>query len=244
MLGCPNVLTRCLLLLACAAPATTFKVPANGLVGRTAAAGSSTPLMLLNLAPPLPLRGLWDPSAPPKKEVLYEGRTQVDFQMETLHLTKRRVSGGVQVDASPQAIWEVLTAYERMPETIPNILSNVVTRDAASGRVTIEQESLLSNRLNLITSMVLEAVEVREAQQLELRRVSGHGFLEFEGKYTLTPRGGGTYLAYSVEMTPCPIFPLPLVERKIRKEVPKMLTAVAAAAQQAEAQLAPGAPRV
>ena len=41
----------------------------------------------------------------------------------------------------------------------------------------------------------------------------GHGFLEFEGKYTLRPRpdGSGTYLSYSVELVPCPIFPLPMV---------------------------------
>merc|ERR1719506_3624508 len=58
--------------------------------------------------------------------------------------------------------------------------------------------------------MVLEAVEDRDRWEMTLRRVSGHGFLEFEGKYTLTPRAGGaTYLSYSVELVPCPIFPLP-----------------------------------
>ena len=60
-----------------------------------------------------------------------------------------------------------------------------------------------------------------------LQRVSGHGFLEFEGQYSLSPRpDGSTYLGYSVELVPCPIFPLPLVEQKIRKEVPKMLAAM------------------
>ena len=42
---------------------------------------------------------------------------------------------------------------------------------------------------------------------------------------------GSTYLSYEVELVPCPIFPLPLVERKIRKEVPRMLASVGAAAQ-------------
>jgi len=165
-------------------------------------------------------------------EVLYDGGTPVDFEMETVHITKRRCSGGVLLrHTSPEAIWKVLTNYECLPDVVPNILSNVVTRDGATGRVTIQQDSLLSSRLNLITSMVLEAVEDRDARQVTLRRVSGHGFLEFEGKYTLTPRpGGATYLSYAVTLVPCPIFPLPLVERKIRKEVPKMLCAVGAAA--------------
>merc|ERR1719183_2211152 len=163
-------------------------------------------------------------------EVLYEGRQAVDFQMETLHLTKRRCSGGVLIDASPEDIWAVITDYDRLPEVVPNILSNAVTRNGATGRVTIQQESLISTRLNLITSMNLEAVEDRDRWEMTLRRLSGHGFLEFVGKYQLTPRAGGTYLSYSVELVPCPIFPLPLVERKIRKEVPKMLAAVSDAA--------------
>ena len=183
--------------------------------------------------PPLApsLGGLWPGAQSSGPEVLYEGGTAVDFHMETLHLTKRRVSGGVLVHAPPGAIWDVLTNYERMPDFIPNILSNIVTRETANGNVRIMQDSLLSTRLNLRTSMDLEAVESPDQWMMQLRRLSGHGFLEFEAVYQLAPRAdGSTYLSYSVELVPCPIFPLPLVERKIRKEVPKMLTAVAAVA--------------
>ena len=42
---------------------------------------------------------------------------------------------------------------------------------------------------------------------------------------------GSTYLSYTVELIPCPIFPLPLVEEKIRKEVPRMLVALRDAVQ-------------
>ena len=78
--------------------------------------------------------------------------------------------------------------------------------------------------------MRLQAVEDPGQRELLIRRLSGHGFLEFEGRYNLLARADGkTSLSYSVELTPCPVFPLPLVEKKIRKEVPKMLSAVAAA---------------
>ena len=53
-----------------------------------------------------------------------------------------------------------------------------------------------------------------------------------QGVYTLVPRGSSVYLQYQVELVPCPIFPLPVVEAKIRKEVPKMLAAVRDAATQ------------
>merc|ERR1719488_147394 len=108
---------------------------------------------------PQPTPSLFPPFFAPSPEVLYEGGTPVDFQLETLHLTKRRVSGGVLVSASPEAIWSVITDYEAMPDIIPNILSNIVNRDPASGCVTIEQESLLSTRMNLVVSMALQAVE-------------------------------------------------------------------------------------
>ena len=185
--------------------------------------------MLLRLgAPPVP--GVWSPFAP-RAETMFEDGYRIDFQMETLHLTKRRCSGGISVRASPDAVWKVLTAYERMPDIIPNIISNKVTRDERAGRVTIAQESLLSNKMQLQVDMELEAIENRDRWTLSLRRLSGHGFLQFEGTYKLEPRADGTtYLNYVVELVPCPIFPLPLVERKIRKEVPKMLSAVATVA--------------
>jgi len=214
---------------------TSALVPRSRAAVGTAAATSrvTAASMLFELRAPMG-GGLLPPLFSPGRqgpEVLYENGVPVDFHMQTLHLTKRRVSGGISVPAGPEATWAVLTAYESMPEVVPNILSNHVTRDAVSGRVTIQQESLLSNRMNLRTSMTLEAMEQRDAWTMALSRLSGHGFLEFRAEYRLTPRPDGTtYLAYEVELVPCPIFPLPLVERKIRKETPKMLMAVRAAA--------------
>ena len=174
----------------------------------------------------------WSVASAPRPESIMEGGHRIDFLMESLHLTKRRCSGGISVRAPPEAIWKIITAYERMPDVIPNIISNIVTRDETGLRgVRIDQEALLSRKMNLRTSMTLEAVEEPNRWTLALHRISGHGFLSFEGRYQLQPRADGTtYLSYVVELVPCPIFPLPLVERKIRKEVPKMLSAVADAA--------------
>ena len=193
------------------------------------AQGLGSPRMVLGLPrPPTPFAG-W-PMAGRGPERLRDGGTWIDYQMESLHITKRRVSGGIVVEAPAQAIWDVLTAYEQLPEVVPNVLSNVVTRHP-DGAVTIEQSSLLSRRLNLVTEMTLKVEADEEARSLVLTRTAGHGFLEFVGSYTLQPQANGaTYLQYMVELVPCPIFPLPIVETKIRKEVPKMLLAVRDAA--------------
>lgn len=188
---------------------------------------TSAPAMLLEL-PRAADPWRWGSAARP--EVIYEGRTRIDFLMETLHLTKRRVSGSVTVDASADDVWSCITDYERQPDFIPSIVSHTVTRDESGKGAIVEQVSLLSRKMNLRTQMRLQAVENRDALELQLRRITGHGFLEFEGQYNLVPRADGkTALTYSVELVPCPIFPLPLVEQKIRKEVPKMLAALAGA---------------
>merc|ERR1719478_1189401 len=100
-----------------------------------------------------PGRGLIPGFLQPMPESIAEGDTRIDYQMERIHLTKRRVSGGIVVEAPPEAVWACLTAYEQLPEIVPNILSNDVTR-----------------------------------WELTLSRIAGHGFLEFEGVYTLQPR--------------------------------------------------------
>ena len=185
---------------------------------------AAQPRMVLGL--PSPPTGAWPFAASSgRPERLREGDAWIDYQMESVGLTKRRVSGGITVEAPAEAIWRVLTAYEQLPDVVPNIISNEVTR-RPDGSVSIAQSSLLSRRLDLKTDMTLEVEADDAAKKLVLRRVSGHGFLEFVGSYTLKPQGGSTYLQYNVELVPCPIFPLPLVETKIRKEVPKMLQAV------------------
>jgi len=172
--------------------------------------------------------GFWTPA--PKPEVMHVGRSRVDFMMQSLGVTRRRVSGGLLVDAPADVIWQCLTNYEELPDFIPNILSNRVVRDK-NGAIRIDQTSLLSRRLGLRTQMTLEAIESSNNRKLVLRRLSGHGFLEFEATYALQDGvGGKTYLSYQVELVPCPIFPLNLVEAKVRKEVPKMLVAFSDAA--------------
>ena len=79
-------------------PTASLRAPMAAPAPRSPLRAARTPVaprMVLGLplgAPP-GLGTLFGGSAGP--EVLYDGRTPVDFEMETLHLTKRRCSGGV-----------------------------------------------------------------------------------------------------------------------------------------------------
>ena len=237
MLPSRRSLTAAMLLL-WAGPSASWSAPAASAALRAGetrpavAARAAGLTMALNL-PQLgqrPGRGLIPGFLQPMPESIAEGDTRIDYQMERIHLTKRRVSGGIVVEAPPEAVWACLTAYEQLPEIVPNILSNEVTRHD-DGRVSIEQVQLISRRMKLETEMTLDAQADAARWELTLSRIAGHGFLEFEGVYTLQPRADGTtYLRYVVELVPCPLFPLPLVEDKIRREVPRMLVSVRDAA--------------
>ena len=174
-----------LLLLLSATPSRAFTLQ-SALHGAacpaaTASVATSEPrcstAMVFGLPSPV---GSLDPRAQSSKEILYHKGARIDFEWQRLGLTRRRVSGGVAVSAPVDDIWRVLTAYEQLPEIIPNILSNKVTRPPNGGNAIIDQTSLLSRRLKLQTEIGLEAIEEPDARRLTLRRLSGHGFLEFE----------------------------------------------------------------
>merc|ERR1719456_1374382 len=54
----------------------------------------------------------WSWNTDSKPEIMYEGGSRVEFLMETIHLTKRRVSGSVIVDAPAKDVWACITDYE------------------------------------------------------------------------------------------------------------------------------------
>mmetsp|Transcript_41411 Transcript_41411/g.90939 ORF Transcript_41411/g.90939 Transcript_41411/m.90939 type:complete len:237 (+) Transcript_41411:99-809(+) len=208
---------------------SAFTIPKTGGVCLTPSVSSSSPSMLMDL----PARGPFGHPLFESVSSQAEQRTDtpwVDFSMEFVHFTKRRVKGGLRVDANVEDVWRLLNSFEKLPDIIPSIISHAVTR-RGDGSILIDQVSLLSRRLNLQTQMRLLASPSDDQRSLRLQRLSGHGFLEFDAVYTLEEKSDGTtYLSYSVDLVPCPIFPLPVVEQKIKKEVPRMLTALRDAA--------------
>ncbi|KAJ1637620.1 hypothetical protein T492DRAFT_951061 [Pavlovales sp. CCMP2436] len=157
------------------------------------------------------------------------GDADVDFSTTLINFgLGLKSTGSVSIEAPVEIVWNLVTDYERHPEFIPNILASKVER--VGNQVVLNQRGLLSNKLKLRCDMRLEVTE-RRLVELKLQRISGHGFMDFRARYQFNALpDGNCRLAYEVQAMPCPIFPMPLVANKVRKEVPRMLSALRAKA--------------
>ena len=72
------------------------------------------------------------------KEVKTIGGVDVNIKLENLGGSRRRISGGLAIEAPPRAIWDVLTNYNCLNEYIPNIAASGAVLQP-NGRVRIEQ---------------------------------------------------------------------------------------------------------
>lgn len=157
------------------------------------------------------------------------GDANVDFSTKLVDFgLGLKSAGSVTIEAPIGVVWDLVTDYERHPEFIPNILASKLER--AGNQLVLNQRGLLSNKLRLQVDMRL-AVTERYHTELKLQRLSGHGFMDFKASYTFTALpGDNCRLAYEVQAVPCPIFPMPIVQNKVKKEVPRMLSALRAKA--------------
>lgn len=171
-------------------------------------------------------------SVGPRARPLARATGAASVCIHTVGPRKRQVVGGLLMPGStPEAVWSVLTDYERLPDIIPSIVAHNVTR-APTGDVWIDQDARLSSTAGLTTRMRLRATEDRASGRVALRRVEGKELLEFECHYAIEERPGGTYVRYCSRLRPCSLYPLSLVEYKLRKEVPEMLRAIAEASRE------------
>ena len=102
--------------------------------------------------------------------------------------------------------WEVLTAYNRFTEFVPNLdESRIVSRDGV--HAVVEQKG--SARFLFFTYPIEVRLAVTEhpRQRIESRAIAGN-FRELHSVYTLEPREGGARLRYHGRLVPD--FQLPL----------------------------------
>eukprot|EP00277_Geminigera_cryophila_P006063 CAMPEP_0179411300 /NCGR_PEP_ID=MMETSP0799-20121207/3821_1 /TAXON_ID=46947 /ORGANISM="Geminigera cryophila, Strain CCMP2564" /LENGTH=291 /DNA_ID=CAMNT_0021183355 /DNA_START=85 /DNA_END=959 /DNA_ORIENTATION=+ len=111
----------------------------------------------------------------------------VAMKLESLGGSKRRISGGILIEAPVRAVWDVLTDYNRLQEYIPNIADSRTIRQP-NGRLYLEQVGVVSKRIGL-TSRILLDVEEFPYSKLTFTRVESREFLEFMGDIYIDAEG-------------------------------------------------------
>ena len=172
-----------------------------------------TALLLLVLTLPLPGRADEAGLVVDVKRVEHQGRAQFD------------ISASGSVKAPLAQVWKVLTSYERMPEYVPDMISNrVVSRQG--NRVLLDQQGRA--RFLFFQRDIRVKVEVLEepTSAIDVNLVSGD-MEAYRCRWELAPQAdGSTRIQYRGSVVPKFYVPGMLGVPLIRSDVRAMLRAV------------------
>lgn len=110
------------------------------------------------------------------------------------------VEASARVHADPQLAWEVLTAYERYAEFVPDLKSSRILARAGSTTI-VEQKGEARFFVFHFPLEVVMAVTEHPPSAVNARAISGT-FREMTGVYQLTEDGDSLRLTYSGRLVP------------------------------------------
>lgn len=139
----------------------------------------------------------------------------------------RQVVASITVKASSKDVWNVLTAYEALPEFVPN-LANSIVLSREGKRVRLLQEGCKCLLYMVLHARVILDLWEQPEQEISFKQVEGD-FNSFQGNWTLSQFGSQhTMLKYSVDtkMWKDCILAESLVEEVIYEDLPSNLCAI------------------
>ena len=150
----------------------------------------------------------------------------IEQVIERLPGSTRRLAAQLALPLGPEAVWEVLTDYERLPDFIPNLeRSSLVER---RGDVVV-LEQVGSQRfvgLRFTASVRLQLQERREQGVLDFEMLAGD-FRRFQGTWTVQNDNNGVRLRYELTVQACVGMPIGLIEQRLQEDLASNLRAVA-----------------
>jgi len=123
----------------------------------------------------------------------------------------------IVIDAPLEAVFAVITNYEKYPEFLSEVKAVRVTdRRGAEALVHYEVQVLKSIRYTL-------RIKEEAPQRVSWSLVEGEFMRENRGAWELQPEGMQTRATYSIEMTFGPFVPRAVVNALVDTSLPKML---------------------
>jgi hypothetical protein len=130
-----------------------------------------------------------------------------------------------EVDASPAAIWQILTACEIAPEYVPNVVSCKKVEELDGGRADLFVQTI-KPIFFLPTFEHVFRLDYTPYTRIDVHRVSGP-IAYMEGSWWLLPQESRRILlVYQVAVDPGLPIPRFLVRATMKRDLPKIMMAV------------------
>ena len=148
------------------------------------------------------------------------------------------VKVAIKVAASPQAIWDVLKACQIAPEYVPNVVSCRSLEKVDEGRSELFVQTV-KPAFFLPTFEHVFRLDYEPYEHIGVHRVSGP-LARMDGDWWLLPRDDGAILlVYELAVDPGLPVPRFFVRATMKRDIPKILTAVRERAERAAAAARP-----
>ncbi|CAF1702855.1 hypothetical protein HID58_053124 [Brassica napus] len=186
------------------------------------------------------------------EDLVVVGDDGVLIEVKKLEKSSRRIRSKIGMEASLDAVWSVLTDYEKLSDFIPGlVVSELVEKEGNRVRLFQMGQQNLALGLKFNAKAVLDCFE-KELQilpngrrrEIDFKMVEGD-FQLFEGKWSIEQLDKGiqgealdlqfkdfpTTLAYTVDVKPKMWLPVRLVEGRLCKEIKTNLLSIRDTAQ-------------
>ena len=140
-----------------------------------------------------------------------------------------------EVDATPAAIWDVLTACEISPEYVPNVVSCKKLEELDGGRADLFVQTV-KPIFFLPTFEHVFRLDYTPYTRIDVNRVSGP-IAHMQGTWWLLPQENGRILlVYELALDPGMPIPRFMVRTTLKRDLPKVVGAVRKRAEAAVAR--------
>lgn len=173
----------------------------------------------------------------------------VAVRIERTSPNSRRIAGEISVLAPLDAVWNILTDYDRLAIHVPNLMESRVLRENSGGYpgdgsykcrlYQVGAQKIIGFDFSASVTMDMSeriiASAATPARRIDFKCVDSQFFSEFDGAWTVkeqvNPATGEveTLCSYVVDVRPKGPVPVAALEWRIREDVPTNLRAVKAA---------------
>ncbi|WP_017325773.1 SRPBCC family protein [Synechococcus sp. PCC 7336] len=156
-----------------------------------------------------------------------EGSPAVAVNLEKLEGRRRCLQAAIEIEHSPQAVWDVLIDYEGLADFIPNLAESCVVGEE-DGCVLLRQVGVQKLSVLKFSAAVTLKMDPSPIERIDFSMTEGD-LLEFAGSWQLAAiDDSGTKLSYCVTILPPRKMPVQIVQRRLRKDLSANLLAIQA----------------